>query len=497
MIVEETATPIPSAIPSVTHIPSSTTIPIATPTITQTPWPKATSGPTPTYVPGWYTVESGDTPYGIALDYDMSLDQLIEINQLDESLRIDVGDILAVWKPVWEELPDSYLIHDSEVAYSPAYAGWDTAQFVAAQGGFLANYSEKITLEGEDEAREVSGAEIIDMMASKYHIGPRALLATMELMSGWVSKKTPSSEYAFGLHDRGRAKLSRQAAWAAEAILHGYYMRLEGRHDWVIPTNGIVTRLHPNSNPGSAGIIYLLSRVVKPAADLAPMLEEGVFQETYQRLFGAIDGGPVMPLDGKQPYFAMPWPDGQRWSFSGGPHGGYVDFYSGWAALDFAPPLKNGCRVSTAYPISAISSGLVVSSEKGETWIDLDEDGDIHTGWSLLYMHLATEGRIEQGARVETGDQLGFPSCEGGSSSASHVHIARMYNGQWMSADRPIPFQLGDWTAEARLNNVYRGFLTNSVTGYRLESCFCRVVEKNIFPGSDPVPPTSTPWGSE
>ena len=484
-----TFTPLP---PSATPIPSSTITPSMTPTVTNTPWAKPTSGPTPTYVPGWYQVQSGDTPYGIAIKYDMSLEQFVEINQLNENLRLDVADIVAVWKPVRKQLPQSYLIHDSEVVYSPAYREWDTQKFVEEQDGFLAEYSELIKLEQEKEAEEISGAEMIDMMATKYHIGPRVLLGTMEMISGWVSKKRPQTKYAFGLRDPGRAKLSQQMAWAAEELLHGYYVQLEGRGDWVVPRNGITTRLYPGTNAGSAAIIYLLARVIKPASDLPLILEEERFQKTYQRLFGEIDGGPVMPLDGKQPYFAMPFADGERWSFSGGPHGGYFDYYSAWAALDFAPPLKNRCRLAPN-PVYAISSGLVVSSDKGETWIDIDEDGDIHTGWSLLYMHLGTEGRIQKGERVQTGDQLGYPSCEGGFSSASHVHIARMYNGQWMPADRPIPFQIGDWIAEARLNNSYKGFLLNTVTGYRLESCFCRIEEMNIFPGDQPIPPTLTP----
>lgn len=486
----ETATLLPvgaPALPSLTATPPTSPTPTMEPSPANTPWPTATSGPTPTPVPGWHTVEAGNTLLHIAINYDMSLEELMELNKLGDDTRIDVGDILTVWKPIPKELPLSDLIHDSEVVYSPVYSGWDTEKFLKEQDGFLADYSEK-TQDGEEQ----SAAEIIDELALKYHIGPRVLLGTMEYLSGWVTEKEPESPDAFGLPDPARPKLWQQTSWAAETMLNGYYAQLEGRRDWVILSNGSVARLAAGTNPGSAAITNLFAKVIKPVSDVPEILEKKLFQETYKGLFGEVDGGAVMPPDGKQPYFAMPWPDGQRWSFSGGPHGGYVDEYSAWAALDFAPPLKDGCNVSPL-PIYALGPGYVVSSDRGETWIDMDEDRDIHTGWSLLYMHLATAGRIEKGEQVEAGDMLGFPSCEGGYSTASHLHIARMYDGQWMPADGPVPFQIGDWIAEARLNNVYRGYLTNQTTDYRLESSFAREPDKNIFPGDQPIPATITP----
>lgn len=406
----------------------------------------------------------------------MPLEELFELNYADEDMRLDIGDILAVWKPINTELPSSYLIHDSEVVYHPIYLEWDTEAFIEEQGGFLAQYEED----------EKSAAEIIDELALKYHIGPRVLLATMEFISGSLTKREPTT-YFFG-HPIS-SKLSAQASWAAEELLNGYYTQLEGRRDWVVLSNGRTVRLAAGTNPGSAAVIQLLAKVTRPASDVALILEEKRFQETYERLFGVIDGGAVLPPDGKQPYFSMPFTDGERWAYSGGPHGGYFDYFSAWAALDFAPPLKNGCKFSP-YRLFAIAPGLVVESDEGITWIDMDEDGDIHTGWSLLYMHIGAKERIQKGQRVEAGDFLGYPSCEGGVSSASHVHIARMYNGQWMPADRPIPFQVGDWVAQARLNNVYRGYLLNQKTGQRLESSFAREPDKNIFPGDQPIPPT-------
>jgi hypothetical protein len=55
-----------------------------------------------------------------------------------------------------------------------------------------------------------------------------------------------------------------------------------------------------------------------------------------------------------------------------------------------------------------------------------------------------------------------------------------MYNGQWMPANNPVPFQLGNWTAQAKIGESYGGRLV-SITGSVMESCDCRSRYQNIF----------------
>ncbi len=92
--------------------------------------------------------------------------------------------------------------------------------------------------------------------------------------------------------------------------------------------------------------------------------------------------------------------------------------------------------------------------------INLDYIDNEHSGWVLLYLHIATDGRlVNAGDEVSRGDRLGHPSCEGGISTGTHVHLARKYNGEWMTADGPIPFVLSGW----RVHNgaaPYKGSLT-------------------------------------
>ena len=90
--------------------------------------------------------------------------------------------------------------------------------------------------------------------------------------------------------------------------------------------------------------------------------------------------------------------------------------------------------------------------------IDQDDDGYEQTGWTLLYLHIATKDRIEVGDWVEVGDRIGHPSCEGGRSTGTHVHVARRHNGEWVPADGALPFTLSGW--EARAGTIaYKGWL--------------------------------------
>ena len=63
---------------------------------------------------------------------------------------------------------------------------------------------------------------------------------------------------------------------------------------------------------------------------------------------------------------------------------------------------------------TAAAPGLVIHSDNGEVLIDLDGDGHGETGWVLFYLHIAAYERVEVGTRVEQGDLIGHPSCEGG-----------------------------------------------------------------------------------
>jgi LasA protease len=95
----------------------------------------------------------------------------------------------------------------------------------------------------------------------------------------------------------------------------------------------------------------------------------------------------------------------------------------------------------------------------------------MQTGWTVIYMHMPAEGRVLTGTLVNTGDPLGHPGCEGGTSSGVHVHIARRFDGEWVGVDGSRPFVLGGWTAVSGANE-YDGYLERD--GVFVPACACR-----------------------
>jgi hypothetical protein len=107
----------------------------------------------------------------------------------------------------------------------------------------------------------------------------------------------------------------------------------------------------------------------------------------------------------------------------------------------------------------------------GEVAQALDPSGDERIGWSIFYMHVGTPDRVPVGTHVQTGDAIGHPSCEGGDSSGSHLHLARKYNGEWIPAGGNTPFEMSGWVVQEG-SEEYDGTLTNGETTH--DSCDCK-----------------------
>jgi hypothetical protein len=147
-----------------------------------------------------------------------------------------------------------------------------------------------------------------------------------------------------------------------------------------------------------------------------------------------------------QPALELPFAPGERWAVTGGPH---TTWSAGTprGALDLSPVINlPPCAPSPAW-VTASAGGIVTRSARNLTAVDLDGDGFEGTGWVILYLHLADDGRVQVGTKVKSGDPLGHPSCEGGRATGTHVHMARKYNGEWLPAGPPLPLVLSGWEA--------------------------------------------------
>ena len=115
--------------------------------------------------------------------------------------------------------------------------------------------------------------------------------------------------------------------------------------------------------------------------------------------------------------------------------------------------------------------------------LDLDMDGDERTGWVVLYLHLETKTIPPVGTELQQGDPIGYPSCEGGSATGTHIHIARKYNGEWVSAAGPLAFNLEGWVAMEN-EAAYQGELVRF--GNHVRACDCSDKESQLEAAAAP-----------
>lgn len=416
-----------------------------------------------------HTVSVGETLGQIALEYNTTVEELVDLNDLEDVNVLAVGQELQVPGGDLNFSPSFKLIPDSEFVFGPTAKDFDVTQFVAQYGGYLLSYFDEV------EGRQLNGTEVVQLVAERQSINPRILLAIIEHKTGWVVHSSGQvDDYPLGFVKQGYEGLYQQLSWAANIASLGFYGRSEGGYHSFDLASGEKIFFAPDINDGTAGLQVLFASFPTTSYQswLADIGSDGIFA-TYSRLFGnpfAYTFEPIVPENLTQPSFELPWSEGEKWYFTGGPHGGWANG-TAWAALDFAPPEDQlGCYQSDAW-VTAMVDGLVTRSDFGAVVIDIDADGYAGTGWSLSYLHLASDGRVPVGSFVRAGDAIGHPSCEGGFSNGTHVHIARTYNGRWISADGELPFIIDGWVAQG-LGREYDGMLIKGDTVK--EACECR-----------------------
>lgn len=439
-----TATPSPAVLP-----------PTPTPTLPPlVPPPSPTFPATPTLdvsvVPDTllYGVQPGDTLRSLAVRFGVLPTDIQSQSPLpDENAFIDAGILLFIPGRLAGTGPAERLVPDSEVVFSPYAADFDPVSFAAGRGGFLSRYQEYVG------GRTRSGGEVVALAALHNSVNPRLLLALLEYQAGWVDNPArPSGDalrYPLGHRNPLHEGLYRQLVWAANALGEGYYGWRAGTLTHILLADGSRLRLAPDLNAGTVALHYYLALHHAGQPWRAAVSGDG-FAGVFNRLFGdpwSYDY-PLFEPGVRQPELILPFLPGRLWSFTGGPHGAW-EREAAWAALDFAPAAAvTGCETSPDWAVAA-APGLVVRSEGGVVALDLDGDGREQTGWVLIYLHLAEEGRVSAGVFVEQGDRLGHPSCEGGVATGTHIHLVRKYNGEWILADGPLPFELSGWVARA------------------------------------------------
>lgn len=407
-----------------------------------------------------YTIQVGDTLGALANVYGIDLNTLIAANPGVDANYLAIGQVIQIPAPVpGEPGSDLKLIPDSELIASPYTIGFDTNSLAVSQRGTLAGYTETVN------ERVLSGPQLVDEVAQEYSVNPRLLLSVLEYQSRFVTKSSLLStvrNYPMGFMDPDKAGLYRQLSWAANNLNRGFYLwQIGGISHWILPDGSLVP-VSSTINAGTAGIQYVMSLLHNRSEWDAAVGPNGV-AGVYQKFFGSpfqYAFEPITPTPLVQPVMQLPFENNAIWSFTGGPHAGWGDG-SAWAALDFAPPGEAlGCYTNDAWE-TAVADGTIVRSDLGTVVLDLDNDGYEQTGWTVLYLHVAAQDRVGVGVKVKAGDRIGHPSCEGGIAYAAHLHIARRYNGEWITADGSTPFVMDGWSSKGT-GVEYNGYLVKN-----------------------------------
>ncbi|MBN1265092.1 MAG: LysM peptidoglycan-binding domain-containing protein [Anaerolineales bacterium] len=423
-----------------------------------------------------HIVSYGETLQSIARDYAVGMVHIQEANGIANPNLLYQGQVLTIPPQSPEPAGSAYkLIPDSELVYSPASIGFDPENLVNQFNGYLSICSE----EADDQIR--SGVEIVERVSWLYSVNPRLLLALLEYQSGWVFSSSPEDTglYPMGYLEPGYEGLYSQLSWTADQLNYGYYLWRAGWKGPYLFSSGETVYIARGLNAGTVAVQYLFSQLYEPGSWRQVISEDG-FYHTYFSMFGspyAWQMEPLIPENLSQPDMQLPFEPGRGWYFTGGPHSAWGN-YAAWGALDFAPPGEGlGCIPSYDW-VTAAADGVIVRADTGAIVQDLDGDGDERTGWVLLYMHIASFDRVSVGTELSAGDRIGHPSCEGGISTGTHVHLARKYNGEWITADGDLPFNLDGWISSGA-GIPYDGWLTRD--GQAIEAYWTDSPENMIY----------------
>ncbi len=433
-----------------------------------------TSFPTrPPYQPGElvdYTAQTGDTLPALAVHFNTTVQEIRQANPFipDNATTMPPGMPMKIpiyYQPLWGSpyhiLPDSLFVN------GPAQVGFNTTDFVNQHPGWLKNYVAYAS------GANRSGAEVVDLIAKYYSVSPRLLLALLEYQAGALSKpELPANlqDYPLGHRSWDHKGVYLQLGWAANLLNNGYYGWRTGTLSTIEYPDGSLERFDPWQNAATVGLHDYFNSVL-PQDRYAQAISPDGFIKTYTQLFGdpwqAVQ--PHIPGSLTQPDFKLPFQAGALWAFTGGPHTGWGSG-APFAALDFAPPTNIGGCTPTDLWATAVADGVVARSETGMVVLDLDGDGDERIGWDVFYLHVGSDGRVPAGTHLKQGDPIGHPSCEGGESTGTHIHIARKYNGEWIPASGTLGFNFEGWVAHSS-GEAYKGFLQRY--GKTITACQC------------------------
>ena len=211
-------------------------------------------------------------------------------------------------------------------------------------------------------------------------------------------------------------------------------------------------------------LLQTISKVKPPAKLAIPGSMATVF------LMGACSGGEknTQEFENKEAGYTLPFPKGETWFLTGGPHADGLSNDVRYA-IDIAPPEVRKCPTDGSKLV--IDNRMVTASASGQVILagdDKNRNDPSHSmvkikdanGLTEVYIHL-TNTKVKKGDNVSQGAPLGNPSCEyppGGRTEGAHVHEGLEKDGQAIPIDGVI---VGGWTIRNGSKN-YNGTMTRT-----------------------------------
>lgn len=429
-----------------------------------------------------HRVVAGDTLTRIAERYAVSVASLLRANDLPNPDLLEVGQVITLPNPPVDYTPSFRMLPDSRLVRSIAATSFDVESFIRSQGGILSSMNVSLTsrnADGSTRSINFSASEIVERVSLEYSVDARILLAFLEYFAGMATDSAVDLEtqlYPLLEADEStpllRAGLYNQLSWLADRLNQGYYGWKYRGERILESSDGSRLFYDPNLNAGSVAVQYALAQLPRVTDWTQDIGEAGLYR-TYLELFGDpfIDDYETTPNNLQQPSLTLPFPRADTWRFTGGFHGGWGNG-SAWAAIDFSPPeetQQGGFCYTSSYPATAVGRGTIARLGEGIIVLDLDEDSNEGSGWTILYLHLDHHDALQKGQVVEVGNILGYASCLGGVTTATHLHIARRYNGEWIPADcnrcppgvDVPPFVMSNWKVVGLARQLYQGFMVH------------------------------------
>ncbi len=431
-----------------------------------------------------HRVVAGDTLTRIAQKYGVSVASLQQANELANPDFLEVGQIITLPVPPVDYTPSSLILPDSRLVRSVRAAEFDIDRFLASRGGALSRLTAVVTRRnpnGSIGSDSFPASEVIKRVSLEYSVDARILIAFLERFAGLVSQASVDVETTLypllppnetSLVDR--TGLYAQLSWLADRLNQGYYSWKYRGVTTLELVDGSRLLYAPELNAGTIAVQYALAQM-PTADDWKAESDKAGLLRTYIELFGDPFAGSyeTVPRSLQQPKLTLPFPRGETWRFTGGFHGGWGNG-SAWAAIDFSPPPEAqpiGHCATSSFPATAVARGAIARLDEGLVILDLDLDSVEETGWTILYLHVDYHDSLAVGQIVEAGNIIGYPSCLGGFTTATHLHIARRFNGEWIPADcnrcpsgvASPPFVMSNWRVVGLESQLYQGFMVNQL----------------------------------